>query len=596
MRPARLRQVALVGVIFLIGAVVVVISIPPATGYELSLYDVYPWYFWGLVTGAAVAGAFVIFGSVQTQKDRSWVLGLATMLLTSALVLLMPQVRGYMMYGRADQMSHVGFVLDIVSTGGFISNIYPSTHLLILAVADATGTEPSSIAMVVPVIFSGVYFGGMFYLIVRLFRSRARILFGLPFVVLPVLREAHTSFRPFDLSLMLIPLLLYTFVKSQRHPTPSNRTALVIILISLLLYHPLTALFVIGIFLIYSVARYTTLPDGEQATPTTIFSLSAAVFVAWYTNFAGIIIRFNGIYQTLFGQETGATLIGTYTGTVEETSPALIDLIRVATFKYGIEFALFALGFIFIVVSLILMRKDKAEMSSYLKMLAATMAGLSIAGVAVLTLPLIIEPIRPWQIAKMCAVILIGQLFYLLWEKISWNEFSVDLADVFQVSLSVIMVFVVVLLTLSVYPSPLGSGTNNQVTEMEIEGSKWMTENGRTAGAYTQFGINYRRFYEYQNGVISASNRLKRVRLPAHFNYTSYSHLGHSFMNETYLTITQKGRVLYPGVHPKYPENWKFTPEDFQQLERDSTVARVYTSGDYDQYLINGTADTRSQP
>lgn len=42
---------------------------------------------------------------------------------------------------------------------------------------------------------------------------------------------------------------------------------------------------------------------------------------------------------------------------------------------------------------------------------------------------------------------------------------------------------------------------------------------------------------------------------------------------------------------PDAPGNWQFTPDAYERLERDKTVARVYDNGDYDPYLLAGVED-----
>lgn len=593
MRAKRLGILALFGVVCLNVAVAIALAVPPADGYELSLYAAYPVYFWALVVGAIFLGSVVIVGSAGTPRNRSWVFGLSTVFVANALLLLMPYVRGYQMYGRADAMSHLGFVREIATSGGIEGNIYPPMHMLVLALAEVTSLDPMTIATLIPAVFSGVYFGAMFYLLVVLFDSRERVLFGLPFVALPVLRHAHLGVRPFDLSVMLLPLVLYLFVKGQRTPLPSVRATLVVSLVGLLLYHPLTALFVIGVFSIYLAARYAPRIREQYATPTNVFSLSVALFVAWYLQFTGIILRFDRIYNTLLGQNEDVTYLEKYTGVVEEASPALIDLLRVMTFKYGLEVLLFGLGFAFLGLSLLFVIRKEYYMDSHTIMLLGTLGLFSISGILFLVMDLIVPPERPFQIAKIAATVLAGQLFYLLWYHVDWSRHRSGLQTGFHVSLTVTILLLVVLSTFGLHNSPLASENNDQVTEMELEGSRWLTEHGRHADEFSQFGISYRRFHDALYGI-HAPQPLVGTGLPDHFNYTVNRHLGQSYTNDTYLTITRLGRIVYPEGFPDYRSKWRFTPADFERLERDETTARIYDNGDYNQYLVDGIADRDS--
>ena len=590
MRSDLLKGVALLGVSFLIVAVAIVNVIPPANQYEISLYDAYPGYFWLFVVGAMFAGTLVIVGSVRRPGDRSWVFGLLLVLVTNGLLLLMPYIRGYQMYGRSDAMSHLGFVQDIVNTGGIDGNIYPPIHLLVLAVADMTGAEPMTVAILIPPIFSAIYFGAMFYLLCFLFDTRERILFGLPFVMLPVLGHVHAGLRPFDLSIMLVPFVLYLLFKSQRNPTPRVRSPFVVSLVGLLLYHPLTALFVVGVFSLYFGGRAMPGIRNQYITPTNVFSLSAVAFLAWYTNFTGIILRFDRVYETLFGMDESEAPVDAYTGTVEQASPALIDLIRIATFRYGIEFLLFGLGFAFLGVALLLFLRQEYILDTNTTMLAGTLVLFSFGGLFFLLTDLIVPHERPFRIATIGAVVLSGQLFYLLWGHSERIRHRQPFHTVFRFSIVVVLLLLVTLSVFGLYHSPLASESNHQVTEMEVKCAEWLTEHGTAAGDLSEFGMSYRRFYEAQHGTAEA-RPFWGTAPPDHFGYTEHGYLGESYTADSYLTITRQGRIVYPEAFPNYPEHWRFTSTDFERLEQDITTTRIYDNGGTTQYLVRGTGE-----
>jgi len=586
MRSIALRALTLFGVALLIGAVAVAIVTPPADGYEISLYAAFPGHFWLFLIGAMFVGAVVIAASATIPGERAWLLGVPLVLLANALLVFMPYVRGYRMYGRSDPMTHIGFVRDIAATAGLEGNIYPPTHLLVMAVADATTLDLTAAALLIPIAASAVYFGAMFYLLCFLFDSRERILLGLPFVLLPVLGRVHVNLRPFDMSVMLAVLALFLFVKSQRTAATRVRVAFVVTLIAVLLYHPLTALFLLGMFPFWLVGKYAPYVSKEYTTPSNIVSLSGVVFVAWYSNFAGIILRFESVWEVLFGTGDGNAPVESYTETAQEASPALIDLVRVATFRYGTEFVLFGLAFLFVTFTLLLAFRNRYPVNIYTVMTMGTVVLFSVGGVFFLLLDIQVPHDRPWKIAKLAAVVLAGQLFYVIGYSVDWDAAAVRAG--LRTTLTVTILVLVVLSVFSFYPSPLASSDNSQVTDMEAEGTEWLTEH-RAADDLSQFDISYRRYHHARYGR-SAELPFRGSAPPPHFNYTNHAHMGDGYADDRYLTITRRGRTHYPRAFPNYPENWLYTPADFDRLDRDRTVNRVYDNGDYDQYLVDGTA------
>ena len=590
MQSDRLELVSLAGLAAFVLALAIVIARPPADGYEISLYDAYPAYFWALIVAALSAGAVILVASTWNRTDRVWMEGVGLLVLTNGLLTLLPYLRGYRLYGRADALSHLGYVRNIVSSGDIGGNIYSPMHVLVLAVAEAAGAQPMAVAMLLTAVLSGIYFGGMFYLMVYLFEDRERVLFGLPFVMLPVLGHAHVGFRPFDWSLMLIPIVLYLFTKSQQDPRPEVRAPFVISLVAILLYHPLTGLFTIVIFAIYLLVRYAPQITQQYATSTNVLSLSAMVFLVWYSSFAGIVFRFQRIYQTLFGVSQDQAPADAYVDAINQAQPPLQQTVRVVTFKYGIEAVLFALGFAFIGLCLLLIFRGRYSPGIATALLLPAFLLFSLGGLLFLTMDLIVPHDRPFQIAKIGGTVLAGQLCYLLWNNIDFTQWSTDVQTPFRISVVSVLLVLALLSTFSLYPSPLATETNHQVTAMELEGSNWLMKHGNETNELVEFKLEYKRFYHARHGVETAKP-FQGQRPPSHFNYTERPSFGQSYTTDQYLTVNRLGRIVYPRNFANYPEHWQFRPADFEQLRRDRTVAHVYDNGEYDQYLVDGTAE-----
>ncbi|MDS0255536.1 hypothetical protein [Haloarcula argentinensis] len=580
------RMIAAVGVLLLVVSTAIVLTTPPAAEYEISLYESYPAPFWGCVVGSLFAGALLIFGSIGHQDERSWIFGTALMLATDALLLLMPLIRGYVMYGDADPLTHLGYVQDIANTGTTGANIYPLAHLLVFATADATGLETMTLAMLIPAVFSAVYFGGMIYLLFQVADSRRGFLLGLPFVLLPILGYSHLLFRPFDFSILLIPVVLYLFFKSQRYPTPAIRAALVLTLLSLLLYHPLTAVFVAGVFMLYYAVQYVPRVRTIYRSPTSSFGLSLAIILSWYSNFPGIILRFDTIYRVLFGTESSDAPVQAYAQTAAEATPALIDVVRFITFRFGTELVLFVLGGGLFGVAFLLTVTKRYELDNRTTVMGAVLGVFGIVGLLFLLLDLIVTQERPWQVAKIGTVLLLGPLFHTFWSRYKRRSQSLTRGSKSVVTGTILVL--VVLSTLTLYPSPFSGMTNDQVTAMEVEGSQWLTEHETGSKELYHFDIEYRRLHHAEHGV-SAGLPFWEQFLPAHFNYTTNRYFGQNYDSGKYVMINRKGRIFYQETFPDYPQRWKYTSQDFQQFNRDRTVARSYDNGDLRIYSVNGT-------
>lgn len=590
MHTAKLRKLSAVGLALLIGAVAVIVTTPPANGYEVSIYGGYPGYFWLLLAGAMMVGTVVILCSAHLENDRTWLFGSLLFLFIDAIVLLLPYIRGYLLYGVTDAMTHVGYTVDIDIYGAAVGNIYPPMHLVALLIADATGVEIMTVGLLLPVVLSGLYFGGMYYVLTYMLDSRKQVLFGLPFVLLPILGRAHINFRPYDAALLLIPVLLYVFFKSQRTPTLATRTVLVVVLIGVLLYHPLAALFLVVVFLFYLAGRYTPQIHDRYDTPTSFVSLSAAVFLAWYTTFVSILKRFDLLYEKLFGTSEGSPPVEGYASAAKKASPPLIDIIQKAVLTYGVEFVLFGLGYLFLGVAVVLLFQRQFVPTSYIVMLGGTLLVFSFGGLAFLFVDLLAPHSRPWKLAKVAAAIVVGQLFYILVYRWGVTADRETLRAGAQLLMVVSIALLVGLSVMGLYPSPYSKSSNTQVTEMDVSGSEWVTTHGSTDHQVGGVVLSYHRFHDALYGKITPQP-FEFTGVPNHFNYTEHRYLGASYDRNVYLVVNERGRVVYPGVFPDYRENWRYTPADFERLDRDRTTQRLYDNGGYNQYRVEAAPE-----
>jgi hypothetical protein len=189
--------------------------------------------------------------------------------------------------------------------------------------------------------------------------------------------------------------------------------------------------------------------------------------------------------------------------------------------------------------------------------------------------------------AIVSSIVLAGPAFYLFW---MWCDGDVWLRR-FDISYGVILLLLIVLTVYAVYPSPVESSMNPQVTEMELEGTEWTLDHRNSEYLTEEFGVSQHRFFDVESGTGPLPDGLRNEGTlpPPHFNYTVHRTLGQSYTDNRYLMISELGRITYVVRYPEYREFWSFTPEDYARVEQDRTVTRVYDNGEFDLYLISGT-------
>jgi hypothetical protein len=592
----RNQLYAFVGVVLTLLAIVIVILIPPARGFEPSLYQVFPWYFFALIGGAILVGFLPVYRTARGRAvdARTWMLGLVPVLVSNALLLFMPYIRGYPVYGRADVLTHVGFARNIATSGVVSNNIYPNTHLLVNALAYATGLDIATVINLIPPAISFVYIGAMYLLARVIFDDDSLFLLAVPFTILLIGGRAHLGPVPYGMSVFLVPFALYLFIKEQQTKAISCRIALIVALVSLIIYHPLTALFLMFVILVYILAKKSRRFSAEHIGPTNIGSLAFAVFATWYLNFAGIIFRLESVLNVLVGSTETTSTLDSYTATVSRTSPELIDLVRIAIFRYGKSMLLFTLAGLFILAIVLWYLNGvwSPTLNIYTAVFMICFTGFAVGSVLFLVNNLIVGWGRPLMFANIFSTLLAGGLFYVYYRRLSDRDSPLRSLDI---SYGVVMVLLVGLVVFSLYPSPLTTHMNVQVTDMELDGTDWLFEHRSENIQTEEFGLSQHRFYEVHNGEQPLPDGLRRheTRPPPHFNYTEHQTIGESYTSDTYLMITEYGRVTYQVKFPEYEQFWQYTPEDFSRLERDPTVSRMYDNGELDLYYIEGVRAER---
>lgn len=587
------KQLALVGFLVVLLLALILLVTPSADGYEPSIYAGYPLIFWILVIFAMLVGQLILLrGGLRDDPDASnWRYGFLLTTLVTALLFFMPHIRGYPLYGRGDTLSHIGFIQSIQATGGApFQNNYQNIHQLVLALSYATGLEPMQIIVAVAGIISLFSIGASFVLLARVF-DRRRVMFALPFVVMFVGGRGLNP-APYPQSVLLLPFVLYLFVRTQQTESVRFRFVLAVTVIAVIIYHPLTALFLILAFSLHYVIVFTlgrtesTVP--RQISPLSsksITQLSIVVFVGWYYHFTGIILRFESVIRRLFGSESGQSPLDTYGGVLQEHSPELVDVARLATLWYGRRAILLGLGGLFVIVTLVSIHRGGRVSTPYLLTFSLGFTFFSGFAVVFLIVDLIGGFGRPLGFAVFFAVLTIGPLVATAYD-------AVDTPVVLTATVSAILLMLVTVSVFGLYPSPMAGESNQQVTAQDLDGAEWYLDAGLQDVSLQERGINMFRFGHALDGFQNSTVQRKGTTPPPRLNYTTYPRLGDSYSTMQVFVLTESAREFYPTVYPDYEDSWQYRPGDYDRLGRDPTVSQVYDNGEIDIYLVEPTADS----
>jgi len=130
---------------------------------------------------------------------------------------------------------------------------------------------------------------------------------------------------------------------------------------------------------------------------------------------------------------------------------------------------------------------------------------------------------------------------------------------------------------------------------MDMAGMAWFIEEKESTIKCIQIMSPPRRFAQGILGTVEAKKRSDIKRSPQfrdHFAYDEYDTVGEQYAEDKYAAITKFDRILYSTV-------WKvvgrFDEADFERLEQDPTVSKLYSNGELDVYLIHSSGSLTEQ-
>ena len=584
----------------------IIISLGPTQGFEISIYDEYPWVFWLLLLIAiSIPFLLILFDKTEPNCEIN---SLRFFILLSAIMalfifLFLSFLRGYAFYNPEDSLTHLGHVKYIELNNHFSSlDIYPIIHLWIYLLSALTNCEARTVSFIIPPIFDIFYVFSIFLLARSLKFSSNASLCATTFAILPIIGSGYpeyTYIAPSIEAFFLIPFTLYLLIRSRIHIGYS--IALTIMLILYPFLHPDGSLFLLiiitNLFLIQYI--YVKINIGndpilryDQRISFTPLLLLIVGFFAWFSSLAIFGNTIGTLYDSIILNLSQAP-IGNYSSLLNKAEVNLWELIDLIIKIYGCALIYVCIAGIAILSILYKFYSIKkiTEKDLLLVFLYITF---SLLGAASLLKDLIIST-RPIRYLLLFSTIIIGSYASSLLSKgykgnnTIWHR----IGSAIKVSFFVILIISLVGLSLiSTYPSPMTRLPNFQVTKADFSGLFFFFEHrDQNESILEAAGSPQMRFAHAYYGVGSVIKNIRRgesTRPPLHFGYNSNKTLGIYYSSTQYLLIDELAKTMNFKVYPKYRQLWRYTQEDLFELYRDTTVDLIYSNSGIDIFEIHG--------
>lgn len=615
-RNNRLKVLSILSTLYIISILSIIAKFQVVDGYEISIYNVYPTYFWLLIIGLFLFGIFYCLHVILNKEVLNGyflAIPIITIIFTLFILILLPFIRGYAIFGRGDVLSHIGLMKDILNTGHFYDNWYPILHILGSQFSMITTINIEIVSLIFPAIFYLCYIIGIFYMGKELFGQKiGSVIFLISLI--PLFGPSTTFFAPGTFGLFLLPFFTYIFLKSMKDKRYSF--LFIISILPFIIFHPLRGLFFIAIIttILFTVKLFDNLnknpsekssnssvqiqrnfwrglriskrfyPFNKSYNGLRLIFLSIIIWTSWYIlydinyrtikSIEGLILQiFESNYQV-------------YGDIIQDFSPPLFYVLRVGILSLGLFGIMTILALFFIFISQKKDFRNRFETKMQMTLMILLFSFFSVITVLFFYMGSPGGYGRYLSYVIIFSTFLVGLLFYLI------NTNIKSIINKYHISKFIYFLFaiMVVLSIFSFYDSPLRGTDNQQVTHMELIGMGWIFESRNDSILIEEIaGLNQRRFFDTIYGLSEVDTGIRKydMTITPHFGYDNNDTLGCQYDSDVYLVISEINRVHYQEVYPDWEEAQFFNNKDFEKLEFDKTVNKIYNNNEFDTYYIH---------
>ena len=590
-KKSFLKILLIISILLNLIPLILIVITPSAQQYEFSIYDAYPWYFWLSIFCSIFLGQLILTIHVFFKlENKLWFLGLIPVLVSDVILLFMPIIRGYFIYGNGDIYTHIGLIKDIISSGTIgNANIYPIDHILV-SITSLISNLPINLSVsIIPPVFA-LFFIISIYLLGKFFLSNKYEVILLVLVSSILLfKTVDVSFTPFNQSILLLPFVLYVFFKSYKTQLISYWNFLFIILsISIVFFHPLTTIFLIHLLIIVYISLIIKKQFSKDPLPHFTILIKIAIiiliFVVW-SSYIYLAVRSYLYIQNHIADSAFETNI--YNIAVEK--PTFFRLINATMMIHGQQIFLGVISIIAIYVLFRSYQKDPQKISFFQVYSIIAFIAFSISTVFIFVSSSLFGFERIFWISMMFSLIFLPYLFVSFFNDIPDKSKIKSLFNWLKVAIFILVLISLLYFSLmNLFPSPKIGSVNQQISKGEYDGMKTFFEYRDTQIAPLEFATSQKLFYDLIYGVKGGENNPYQgisIEPIPHFGYNSNISVSDSYNELKYFLLPYVGKNIYHYLEPN-KEKQRFWDEDFLRLNDDSSVEKIYTNSKFEIYYF----------
>lgn len=590
-----LKIILIFNFLLILSAVIIILFTKPFDSYEFSIYSIYPSYFWIILIISITLGMTCAIISVLNDSLKNyWYLGFLAEVIAFSLVLFLPMIRGYFIYGSGDVLTHIGNMLDIDHSGTIGRNHYPILHILGVSLHVTTSLSYGIITMLIPPIFSVFSILFWYALAKEIMDDIKEIVILLIITAIPIYGVMNSLFTPNHQAFLLIPLILYGLIKYQK--TKNKKIGLILILLSTLMaiIHPLVAVMVIFLYILIYISDIIFsnlfLYKKDPSNILKFLFVTIMIFLTWSTYLLLIIQTLKPLIASILGTDEISSELASKLDLLSKVNADILYLINLGLLNYGIHLILALLTLVCIATLFYLHSKSKVKIYRFQFFTIICFIVFCFLGTVVFLKLDLFGMKRIFNFALIFSCIIISSTIVIIYDKFRNSKY---IKNSFFLAITIIILIIFVYLSIfSLHLSPIIKQSHQQVTEGNYKGMKTFFETRDTTIPILENGVSQMRYFDliYGESYPAINIRYGDMTRPIdHFGYNNSFNMGSNYHNEQYFLLSKEGRGFYENMYPEFPDKWRFTEQDFQMLDSDESVQRMYSNKNLNIYLIKQT-------
>jgi len=573
---------------FLIAISGILLFYSPIKGYEISIYHSTPAFVWislFLALACAICLIFYFVWSDERTPSAYWLLSIMLIVLARLELLYIPYLRGYITL-RGDNISHIGYVVDILRYSHIGDNSYPVTHILCSEISLITSLPPVSFVNYLTALFS-VFFVFSIYLLLKTTSIKGKGQF-LAFVVAgSILFDQYNIYvMPNGWSLLFLPFILYVALQAVRYKVYS--VIFILILIFSVFFHPLTYLMLIAIlilciwlFSVFKISRSIISVSDVSFNRSFIIpiTLSGILFVWHILSYQKFVPNIRLLWKSI--TEGGDIMpIAQMGDTLNRINFDLFDFLELLIKLNGDDLVYL----IFLISALFLLIRQYTNHHSKICVNEVIIIAIPFLFGVVFTAYLL-NLIPGLDSIGSARLLSFTMIFTPLSAALILNKYILSKNIIMATTCLVLILSASFLSVLSLYPSPYIFRPNPSVTYSDMREMEWVVDNKDGDYQYVTILSPITRFADAILGIQASKMEFGNGNPTVidHFGYNNSHYLKQQYDEKTYFPVTQMDQVIYDTV---YSFVGRFNEFDFVRLHQDTTVDCLYHNGESLVYSI----------